>query len=130
MQKYLKEFQNRDVQLKVVSFAPPEMVRDYTEHFHWKFDVYSDPQREIYKLFGLARAPLWKIFHPKSVLQYSKFILQGKKVQKTTEDIQQMGGDFLIDSEGRLRFIYRSQRPDDRPSIVLLLEQISKLGQK
>lgn len=86
-----------------------------------RFDLFSDPEREIYKLFGLGRAKPWKIFHPKTVIKFVALLLKGAKIQKSKEDEFQMGGDFLIDASGHLRYIFRSETPDDRPTLEELL---------
>ena len=121
MQKRLNEFDKLNIQVKVVSFAPPESVQSYIEQFDWKFEIFSDPQREVYKLFGLGRAKPWKIFHPRTIIKFVKLLTQGAKIQKTKEDEFQMGGDFLIDAEGRLCYIFQSETPDDRPTVEELL---------
>lgn len=35
-----------------------------------------------------------------------------------------MGGDFILDSEGVVRFMYPSQTSADRPSVHLLIEEL------
>ncbi len=121
MQKNLDKFHNLGVQIKVVSFAPAQSLESYLLQFSWKFDLFSDPGRQIYKLFGLGRAKPWKIFHPRTVIKFVKLVLKGTKIQKSKEDEFQMGGDFLIDASGHLRYIFRSETPDDRPSVEQLL---------
>ena len=127
MQRNLDKFHSLGVQVKVVSFAPPQALESYREQFSWKFDLFSDPRREIYKLFGLGRAKPWKIFHPRTVIKFVTLVLKGTKIQKSKEDEFQMGGDFLIDASGHLRYIFRSETPDERPSLQELLTVIRSL---
>lgn len=119
-----------DIQVKVISFAPPESVQSYLDQFGWKFEIFSDPNREVYKLFGLGRAKPWKIFHPRTVYKFVKLLIQGEKVQKAKEDEFQMGGDFLIDAEGRLLYDFRSGTPDERPTVEELLTACRSIAKK
>ncbi len=36
-------------------------------------------------------------------------------------DSGQLGGDIIVDSNGRIRFVYRSHDPTDRPDIEALM---------
>jgi len=125
VQKHLKEFETLKTKIKAISFAEPPVLKDYKKHFEWKLDLYADPQRKLYHLFGLKRLGVLNIFHPKSILKYTTYFLQGKKIQKATQDIYQMGGDFILNAEGRLTYAFRSHRPDDRPSVNELLKALS-----
>ena len=50
-----------------------------------------------------------------------------KPIQGIVDDIHQMGGDFIIDSEGRLKFAYRSPNPSDRPSIQTIVQTMKSI---
>ena len=41
------------------------------------------------------------------------------------DDPHQMGGDFIVDKEGRMILIHPSQTPADRPSVIALLDALS-----
>jgi hypothetical protein len=42
-------------------------------------------------------------------------------------DLRQLGGDFVIDREGVVRYEYRSARPEDRPGLEELLEVLGEI---
>ena len=46
------------------------------------------------------------------------------------EDIQQAGGDFLVDRGGNILFAHRSRDPSDRPTPEKLLEEAEKVKSK
>lgn len=41
------------------------------------------------------------------------------------DDPHQMGGDFIIDNDVKLKFVYRSKTPSDRPSVDQILEVLN-----
>jgi hypothetical protein len=43
------------------------------------------------------------------------------------EDVLQLGGDFILDREGRLAYAYRSADPTDRPAVEVLLRAVQLL---
>lgn len=87
------------------------------------FTVSADPHYTAYNAYGLIRASLNKIWHPKVVAKYVKTALNGFKMKKPKpkEDLSQLGGDFIIDERGVIQYAYTSTRPDDRPDVTELL---------
>jgi hypothetical protein len=59
-------------------------------------------------------------------LQYLKLMLRDKMPQRPQEDVHQLGGDFILDSTGRVVYEYRSQDPADRPDLAKLLQVLSE----
>ena len=54
----------------------------------------------------------------KTIKRYLQLGLQSMKgLRVPTEDTLQLGGDVVIGPDGRIRFLYRSEGPDDRPLI-------------
>jgi len=110
----------------VVSFAKPAVLRNYQKHQKWKFDLYADPEKKLYKAFGLRRAKLREVLHPSAMKKYMKYLFQGKKMEMPTDDIYQMGGNYILSAEGKLVYAHQSQTPVDRPSVPELLRELSK----
>ena len=127
MQNNIDEFKRRNIFIKVISFAELKELQIYQEHFQWKMELYSDPKRTFYKFMGLTRGSWFKVFHPKTAFKYVQYFLEGKKMKKTRQDIYQMGGDFIFNKNGELKYVFKSQRPDDRPSVSELINQIKNL---
>ena len=51
---------------------------------------------------------------------------RGRLFRGIQADPYQLGGDFVVDGQGILRFAYRSEDPADRPSADRLLEAVRK----
>lgn len=93
------------------------------------FVFLTDPQREMYREFGLGRTS-WKVFFaPKTLFRYLSLIWKGWKIvrENSEEDLLQLGGDFILDASGRLVFAFRSSEPTDRPSTEDLKGAIRRL---
>jgi hypothetical protein len=90
----------------------------------------ADPNRIAYKAFNLPRLSWWRVFSPPTLKLYFKLLRQGKRRQDYgKEDIQQAGGDFLVDRAGNILFAHRSREPSDRPAPEKLLQEIDRILQ-
>jgi peroxiredoxin len=122
------EFNRRGVSIIVISFAEPARLLRYQDHHQWPFTILADPQRIAYEAFSLPRLSWWHVFSPRTLVLYSKLLWKGKRHRDYgKEDLQQAGGDFLIDRAGNILFAHRSREPSDRPAAETLLEEVKKV---
>ena len=108
-----------------VTFESEEVAGTYAAELPWP--VLLDPERELYVEYGLERGSFWQIWGPASWWGFIKLLFSGHKLHWPTDDVYQLGGDVLIDPEGRVRLHYVSRNPMDRPSLDALLEQVERL---
>jgi peroxiredoxin len=91
------------------------------------FDVLIDHDRTVYKAYQLERSKL-RSRSPRTLWLYFTRWLQGQKFHDSHgDDTSQLGGDFIVDSEGNLRLIHPSHDPTDRPSVEELLNMLKSL---
>lgn len=57
----------------------------------------------------------------KTVWRYLQLFHQGYRWRGIQGDSGQLGGDFIVDTQGLIRLAYRSHDPTDRPAIEQLL---------
>jgi peroxiredoxin len=125
VQSLQTDFNRRGVSIIIISFAQPAPLLQYQKHHRWPFTILADPNRVAYKAFNLPRLSWWRVFSPRTLKLYFKLLRQGKKRQDYgKEDIQQAGGDFLIDRAGYILYAHRSREPSDRPTPERLLQEI------
>ncbi len=108
----------------MVSFAPSKALLPYARDLRIPFPLLSDPERGAYKAYGLRKGSFWTIFGPKTTWEYVKLISHGRRFRVIQADPFQLGGDFVIDGQGIVRFAYRSEEPTDRPSMDRLLQTV------
>src|SRR5262245_3780879 len=111
----------------VVTFTPPERMKAFLEKHPLPFRIVTDPQRDAYRAFALGRVSYLAFLRPRVMWGYMKRLLQGwRPAAPTDDDLLQLGGDFLIDAEGRLAWVYASKEPTDRPSAMALRAAMEK----
>ena len=123
MREKFAELERRGAAALVVSFSRVDALEGYRRHLSLPFPVAADPDRSAYRAYGLESGTRWQVWHPRVLWRYLVLTLRGMKLQRPApdEDLNQLGGDFVIDAGGIVRLAHRSQRPDDRPSVEQLL---------
>lgn len=109
-------------EIVAISFEPVERVAQLAAELDLPFPLLSDPERESYRAYGLNRGGWSEVFSWTTLRTYARLLLRGQRYQHRWSDWRQMGGDFVIDREGILRYEYRGRSPADRPDPVELLE--------
>jgi hypothetical protein len=88
----------------------PELLAVFLREQPLPFPAVADPGRVAYRAFGLARTSWATMLRPGVILRYLRLIFRGWRLQlvREGEDILQLGGDFVLDQDGRLTYAYRS----------------------
>lgn len=119
-------FVNRWVRILLVGFEPKERAEDWIRQIQVDFPFLIDPDRSLYQDYGLQHSIL-QAWHPRALWFYFKRFLRGKGLPKIHADPNQLGGDVIIDQSGKIRMIFSSRDPTDRPSVEELLAVIDPM---
>lgn len=128
----------RRATIVVVSFATPERLEEWLPYFRKHFlepslagddagrllsgtRFATDPERAVYRAYGLGRHPARKVYSLKVLLQYARWTLEGRALRKASEDTLQKGGDFVVGSDGRLRLCHVGSDQSERPDVADVL---------
>jgi peroxiredoxin len=125
-----EEFRRLGAQVLVVTQARPDLLAVFLREQPLPFLAVADPGRLAYRAFGLERTSWAAMMRPDVILRYLRLIFRGWRPQhvREGEDILQLGGDFVLDREGRLTYEFRSAEPTDRPSVEALLQALRELS--
>jgi hypothetical protein len=89
--------------------------------------VLIDAERATYRAYGLGRGSVWRVWGPKTWWGYARRVARGQSPQRPREDTLQLGGDFVIGRDGVVAMAFRSEDPDDRPSIDSIVHVLRAL---
>lgn len=126
MSERLDEFP--PMRVAVVTFAPVEPLAAHRRHLGLSFPMLADPQRSVYRQFGLGRGTLTEVWSLGTLRLYGELLRRGRRLRRPLQDTRQLGGDFVIDRGGRLVAAFRPRSPDSRPSVDELLDEVSRAG--
>jgi alkyl hydroperoxide reductase subunit AhpC len=111
----------------VISFGTLPAVQQWMSETCTTFTVLLDRERTVYSAYGLERSRL-RAFSPRTLWLYATRHLRGKQLHSSHgDDTSQLGGDFIVDKNGVLRYSYPSHDPVDRPPVDDLLQALQKL---
>jgi peroxiredoxin len=126
VEEHLPEIRALGGELIVVTQSCPEHLQTRLEVEPKPFPVVCDPDRTVYREFGLLPGKARMFLSFKVIGSYLSRMFQGWKVRMPmkNEDLLQLGGDFVLDHSRHLILAYRSADPTDRPSIEQLLKAL------
>lgn len=123
---FAAELDQLNTNIVAVSFGTPYWANAWLEETQAPFPIWLDPAKESYELYGMNSSAL-RAWGPKNIWFYAKAYLRGEKSKGNRGSTDQMGGNFIIDKNGTVRFSYPSKNPTDRPKISSLLDTLKKL---
>ena len=109
-----------------VTLSRPAVVAAYRAMNPWPFPVVCDPERAVYRRFGLGRASWLSFLRPRVLCRYVALMVRGWAMRQVQEgeDPLQLGGDFILDEHQRVIFAYPSRASTDRPDVGTLIESL------
>jgi peroxiredoxin len=120
------DFDRLNTQIAVVTFTGGYWADHWLKDTGVDFPLLIDENNDLYDSFDLKRS-FWKTWQPKVILDYAKRLVKGESLKQSSGDPYQMGGDFIIDTDGIVRLAYRSDDPTDRPPVDDLLKVLERI---
>jgi len=119
-------FKERDTRVLVISFGTLPAVQQWMRENCDHFTILLDRDREVYNAYGLERS-YWRSRNLKTRWYYFTAMFRGQKTGDSHgDDLDQLGGDFIIGKDGKFKLIYPSYDPTDRPPVDDLLKILEK----
>ena len=115
------QFENNGFQIILVGLGTPDRAEAFKKQFSLSFPIICDPDKKLYKTFGIGRVSFLSMASPAFLLKGFKTLSRGQPLGIPKDDVLQMPGVFLIDTSGNIRYAHYSKDPSDNPSIGTLL---------
>lgn len=118
-----EQFKAANTEIVTVSFGTEYWSKVWLQETQSPFPFLVDRETVAYRAYGLESSALraWSV---RNLLYYARARLQGRETLGDRGDTSQLGGDFLVDGNGRIQLAHPSRDPVDRPSIQLLLQTV------
>ncbi len=120
------EFAYLATEILIVAFADEPRARLWLRETDTRFPILLDPERRVYRAYGLERS-VARSWTPRVIWYYLRQFAAGRHPGPIEGDPHQLGGDFIIDARGIIRFAHREWDPVDRPPLARLLEVLRSL---
>ena len=107
----------------LVSFSTAANAELWRKESGVLFPILFDRDRTVYRAYRLERSGL-RSLSLRTLWYYAGAIARGERLRAGRGDPLQLGGDFVVDAEGLIRFAHASRDPVDRPDVEGLLGAI------
>jgi len=124
--RHQEEFERLNTRVLIVTFGGLPAAQAWIEETCAPFRLILDPERTVYAAYGLERS-LRRSWNLRTIWRYVQLLASGRQWRGIQGDSAQLGGDFVVDTQGIIRLVYRSHDPTDRPAVSDLLAILSQL---
>lgn len=121
MRQKLPQFEQAGGRLVLVGMGTPEEAAAFTRNLEIPVPMISDPDRRLYRDFGLKTASIPELLLPSVVFKAIAAMAQGNTVGLPVGDIRQLPGVFIIDTGGRIVFSHVGRDAADHPDAETFL---------
>jgi peroxiredoxin len=116
-----ERFEDSGFQIVLVGLGKPEQAEKFRKEFSLTFPVICDPEKDLYRTFGLGRGTLSSMTSPRVLLKGLGSITRGHTPGIPQGNVLQLPGVFLIDTRGNIRYAHYAKNPADYPPVDSLL---------
>jgi hypothetical protein len=109
-----------------ITFGPAARVGAWLEETQSPFQLLLDKERVAYEAYGVQRS-LAASMSIAAVLKTRQLVKQGMPAHGVQGDPAQLGGNFIVDAAGAVRFAHRSKDPTDYPPVKVLITMLETL---
>ena len=112
----------------LIAHHDPELMMSKMMHsLNLPFTLLFDKTRSAYQRWGLGTVGVKAFVRPGLYLEMARVLLRRERSLGRAPDQTQMGGDFVVDRDGRLVFANRLRSFHDRAKVEDLLAVVEKI---
>ncbi len=114
-------FEEAGLGVVFIGLGDVKQAKEFREEFFIPYPVLFDPTKQIYKQFQLLKVSPIKEMQPSSFINAIRDTAKyGAAIPK--QSARQLGGVFIADTNGRLVYVFRSERASIFPDVEDTLE--------
>jgi peroxiredoxin len=121
--QHSEELKKLNTEVLLVSFGTADSAKAWLKETCTSFQMLLDPHRKVYHRYGLGHS--WRRSgNLRTLRRYVKLVRAGRKWRGIKGDPAQLGGDYVIGSDGTILLAHPSHEPTDRVSVSELVEAL------
>jgi peroxiredoxin len=123
------ELKKTGIDVVLVSSGSPEQAESFRHDFEVPFPIVCDPECVLFKKYGLRDMDPRDYGSPRMLVQVVKVLAQGYGHKSGQGSNSQLGGAFIIDTGGKVRFAHTAVNAADHPSPQEIIQAAATLTQ-
>ncbi len=124
LQQHEHEIAARQLAVLVVTFESRERAQRYAAEMKLPWPLLVDESRRLAWGYGMDRGRRWDLYGPAAIWTYLKLLARGRRLERPTDDVTQLGGDILVGADARVLLHHVGSGPADRPAVSEILERL------
>lgn len=112
------DFQRLNAEIIALSTVELNLLNRFSRELQLPFPLLFDANGKTYRAYGLGKGLTIRARTP---LEFARLVWREKRLYRPIGDVLQVGGDFIVDTNGIIRFAHNSEDPTDRPHVQELL---------
>jgi len=124
--EYRDKIASADAEVVIVAYDETSLLQTKVLYgMTLPFPLVLDTDKSCYRRWGLGRTNLFgAMLSPVLNWRYLKLLLKGEKFLGLAPDMLQLGGDFVISTEGTIEYAHRMKNNGDRASVAALMDAL------
>ena len=122
MRDHNEKFDKAGIEIVLVGLGDQKQSEAFKKEMEFSFPLICDKEMELFKSFSVKKSSYLGMLSPGLLFKGLKTMAQGNKLSTPQGDPLQLGGVYLIDTRGVVRWNYQSKDAADNPSVELLLD--------
>jgi hypothetical protein len=118
------EIHEAGAELVIVGNGSTQFAQGFVEDYDVTTPVFTDPSRELYEAVGARRAGFLDLFKPRLWRNGVRARRKGFRQHEVLGDGRQLGGVFIVMTDGGLAYRYLSGVAGDHPAPAEVLEAL------
>ena len=126
-----ERFEEAGAAVVLIGLGKAERAESFCEDKSIPFDCLADPEQRAYEAYGLRKMGLSEVLRAENGLKYLRLNLNPETRQRTAkrgEDVLQLGGTFVVDTGGVVRYAHLNRHTGDNPPNDEVLEALKEIA--
>ncbi|MCS6909529.1 MAG: redoxin domain-containing protein [Anaerolineales bacterium] len=124
LEQHTEQITSAGLRIAAVGLGEPKHAQRYCGSLAPSIACYANKTKEAYKAFGLDRGNLLQLMGPQVFAAGARAIARGYTQREITGDALMLGGVFVIDQEGIIRYAHYDAHAGDHPDFAEVLRAV------
>jgi alkyl hydroperoxide reductase subunit AhpC len=124
------ELKKAGIDVVLVSSGSPEQAESFRHDFEVPFPIVCDPECVLFKEYGLRDMDWRDYYSPSMLLKVVNVMFEGYGYKSGEGSSSQLGGVFLVDTGGKVRFAHIAANAADHPSPREVIQAAATLNRQ
>jgi len=124
------ELKNAGIDVVLVSSGSPEQAESFRHDFEVPFPIVCDPECVLFKEYRLRDMDWRDYYSPSMLVKVVNVMFEGYGYKSGEGSSSQLGGVFLVDTGGKVRFAHIAANAADHPSPREIIQAAATLNRQ